>query len=192
MKYIYYFTIISLLLISCESLNPIEVKQVESLGIVKISPLLKGSLEKDSVIISIPTEFEIKINSPFRYLTWHFIGDKKNLWDDAFDYQINEITPLSQLDIYEVFSKKTIRIIKKERKIFISKKAAEALFKKYNNDKSFENLELGETIKLTSYDKFKKGNKVIIEHLKRSNDSINFRVMKGDGSFYYLQKKIVW
>lgn len=192
MKYIYYLAIISLFLISCESKNPIEVKQLESKEMVKVLPILEDSFIKDSVIISIPTEFEIKVNSSFRYVTWHYIGDGKTLWDDAFDYQIYEATPLSQLDIYEVFSKKTIRIIKKERKLFISKKEAVILFKKYNNDKSLENLKLGETIKLTSYNKFKKENTMIIDHLKRSNDSINFRVMKGDGSLFYLKKKIVW
>lgn len=187
MKYIYYFAIISFLLISCESKTPIEIKQFESQEIVEIIP----SLVKDSIIIAIPTEFEIKINSSVKYITWHYVGDGKTLWNDAFDYQIYEASPLSQLDIYEIFTQKKTRIIKKERRHLIAIKEALSLLKKYNT-KSLENLKFEETIKMNSYDKFKKENKALINDFRRINDSIKFRVMKGDGSFFYLRKKIDW
>lgn len=191
MKYIYYFAIISTLFISCQSKTPIEIKQIESQEVVKILPVLKTPL-KDSVIIAFPTEFEIKINPSVRYMTWHYVSDGKTLWNDAFDYQIYNAASLSQFDIYKILSPKQIRILKKERKLFISKKAAIELLKKYKLNACTENLNFKETIKLTSYDKFKKENMEIINEFRKSNDSINFRVMKEDGSFYYVQKKINW
>ncbi|WP_337966199.1 hypothetical protein [uncultured Flavobacterium sp.] len=187
MKYSYYFAIISFLLISCESKCPIEIKQIESKEMVQIIP----SSVKDSVIISIPTEFEIRINSSVKYITWHYVGDGKTQWNDAFDYQIYEASPLDQLDIYEIFAQKKIRIIKKERKHLITLKEALSLLKKYNAQ-SLDNLKFGETIKLNPYNKFKKENKRMIDDFRKINDSIKFRVMKGDGSFFYLRKKIDW
>jgi hypothetical protein len=187
MKYSYYFAIISFLLISCESKIPIEIKQIESKEMVQIIP----SSAKDSVIIAIPTEFEIKINPSVKYITWHYVGDGKTQWNDAFDYQIYEASPLYQLDIYEIFTQKKTRIIKKERKHLIAIKEALSLLKKYNAQ-SLDDLKFGETIKLNSYDKFKKENKALINDFRKINDSIKFRVMKGDGSIFYLRKKIDW
>ncbi|RKR04658.1 hypothetical protein C8C83_3990 [Flavobacterium sp. 90] len=186
MKYISYFAILSFFFISCESKTPIEIKQIESQEMVQIIP----SSLKDSVIIAIPTEFEIKISPSVRYITWHYVGDGKTLWKDAFDYQICETSPLNQLDIYEIFAQKRVRIIKKERQHLIAIKEAVSLLKKYN--KSIEKLKLGETIKLNSYDKFKIENKALINDFRKINDSIKFRVMKGDGSFFYLRQKIDW
>lgn len=191
MKYIYYLAVF-LLLISCESKPPIEVKQIESLEIVKILPNQKNTDPNDSIIISIPTEFEIKINTSVRYITWHYIGSKKTLWNDVFDYQIYKIKPIYEFNIDEIFIKRPVFTIKKERSYLISKNEAIELFKKYQTHKYINNLIFTDTIKLTSYNKFKKENKSMIDNFRKINDSINFTVMKSNGSFFYLQRKINW
>lgn len=192
MKYICCLAIICLLLISCEPKFPIEVKQIESKEIVKILPCLESSPIKDSIIISIPTEFEMRINSSVRYITWHYISDENTLWNDVFDYQVYETTPIYQLEIFNFFVSRPTKFIKKERNHFISKTAAIALLKKYHINSSLNDLKCGDTIKLVSYDTFKNENQPMINAFRKINDSINFRVMRGDGSLYNLRKNINW
>jgi len=194
MKHIY--ILIFLLLVSCETKNPIEITQMQSKEMVTILPNLKNPLIKDSIPISIPSEFEIKINSPIHYINWFYHLDGKNLTDDSFDYQVynknNKNKPIHQLDFNEPFNENRITIVIKERNHLISKKDAQELLTKYNINRSLDNLKFRDTIKLTTYDKFRKDNKSMINNFNKIKDSINFRGMKDDGSFFYLDKKIDW
>lgn len=192
MKYSCYLAILCLLLISCESKFPIEVNQTESKEMVKMLPCLENTPVKDSIILSIPTEFEMKINSAVRYITWHYISDGNTMWNGVFDYQVYETTPIYQLEIFNFFVSRPTTFIKKERNHFISKTLAVLLLKKYHSNSSLDNLKCGDTIKLTSYTTFKNENKALINDFKKSTDSINFTVMKGDGSLFDLSKKINW
>ncbi|MBF7091740.1 hypothetical protein IUY40_09315 [Flavobacterium sp. ALJ2] len=196
MKHNFFYILISISLISCESKAPIEVKQIISNEIVTILPSLKNPSIKDSIVISIPTEFEIIINSSVNYIAWHYRVDGKTLWDDFVEYQVynkqNKTKPIHQLDFEKSFKNKSISIILKERNHLISKKDAQEILKRYNINRSLDNLKFRDTIKLTTYDKFRIENKEMIDDFNKINDSIKFRVMKGDGSFFYLDKKINW
>ncbi|GEM_PF-513367 len=186
------------LLISCQTKEPIEVKQIDSKEMVTILPSLKNPLIKDSLSLSIPIELEIHINSSkVSYITWNYIVNGKSLYDDTFDYQVynkqNKTHPISNLNANDLsHSGKIINIILKERNHLISKKDASELLKKYHINKSLDNLKFGDTIKLTTYDKFKKENKEIIKNIAKINDSISFKVTRGEKYFFFLDKKINW
>lgn len=185
-------------LFSCNSSVPIDVKQIDSHEIVTILPNLKNPILKDSISLSIPIELEISIkSSKVSYITWNYIVNGKSLYDDTFDYQVynskNKTQPISNLDITELSqNEKVIHIILKERNHLISKKDAEKLLKKYHITKSLDNLKFGDTIKLTTYDRFRIENKEIIMDFRKVNDSISFKVTRGEKYFFYLDKKIDW
>ena len=80
-----------------------------------ILPNLKNYLIKDSIPISIPSEFEIKINSPVHYINWFYHVDGKTLRDDSFDYQVynkkNKSKPIHQLDFDESLMKTKLLLL---------------------------------------------------------------------------------
>lgn len=189
--------LICILFFSCESKKPIEIKQITSKQIVTIdNNYMDRNKIKDSFRISIPTEYEIKINSDVYYITWFYKINNKILNPSRLDYQVydkqNIEEEILELNFDKPFNKTTINIIVKERNHLISKKDAMRLLKKYNIEKSLDHLKFGDTIKLTNYDKFRSQNKYFINELNKINDSIRFRSMKKDGTFFYLDKKINW
>lgn len=189
--------LICILFFSCESKKPIEIKQITSKQIVTIdNNYMDRNKIKDSFRISIPTEYEIKINSDVYYITWFYKINNKILNPSRLDYQVydkqNIEEEILELNFDRPFNKTTINIIVKERNHLISKKCAEYLLKKYNIHKSLDDLKSNDTIRLVSYDKFRTDNKQMINEFNKISDSINFRTMKKDGSFFYLYKKINW
>lgn len=197
MKYNYIYILAFFFLIACESKEPIEVKQIISNEMVSLEDNYRdrGSI-KDSIRISIPLEFEITINSSIAYIAWHYNVNGKTLNESRFDYQVynkqNKTKQIRQLDFNETLKSNCVGIIIKERNHLISKKCAEYLLKKYNIHKSLDDLKSNDTIRLVSYDKFRTDNKQMINEFNKISDSINFRTMKKDGSFFYVRKKINW
>lgn len=193
MKQTYIFLLLISLLISCESKKTVEINQIKSNEMVTISYNTKKV--KDSFQMCVPLEFEIKINSPIHYVNWFYSENNKFL-ENGFDYlvynKLNKSKPLYQLDFNESIPKDRIVIILKRRNLLVSKKDALNLLKKYNVTKSLDNLKLGDTIKLETYNKFRKENQSIINNFSRINDSIKIRGMIEDGSFFYDKKKINW
>jgi hypothetical protein len=184
------------LLISCESKYPIEIKQITSKEFVTIEDnYMNRNVIKDSFRITIPTEYEIKINSKIHDITWYYSVDHKTLNPNHIDYQVfekkNKTKELLRLNFEKSFKEK-VTIIIKERNHLISKKDAQQLLKKYKIHKSLDSLKSNDTIKLVSYDKFRKENKTFIQELNKISDSIHFTTMKKDGSFFYVDKKIDW
>jgi len=150
---------------------------------------------KDSFRITIPTEYEIKINSKIHDITWYYSVDHKTLNPNHIDYQVYDKRNLKReiLELnFENSFKEKVTIIIKERNHLISKKDAQQLLKKYNIHKSLDSLKSDDTIKLVSYDKFRKENKMFIQELNKISDSIHFTTMKKNGSFFYVSKKINW
>ncbi len=197
MRNIYLIIIICLLFFSCGSKEPIEIKQITSKEIVTIeNNYMDKNKLKDSFRISIPTEYEIRINSYVHYITWFYKINNKTLNPSRIDYQVynkrDAKEEILELNFDESFNNKLINIIIKERNHLISKKDAQQLLKTYRIDKSLDNLKSNDTIKLVSYDKFRKVNKKFIQELNKISDSIHFRAMKKDGSFFDLGKKINW
>lgn len=197
MKQLIYALLIPILF-SCNSSAPIDVKQIDSHEFVAILPSIKNPLIKDSISLSIPIEIEIRINSSkVSYITWNYIVNGKSLYDDTFDYQVynkqNKKQPIYNLDVNDLSeNKKVVNIILKERNHLISKKDAWELLKKYHSNRSLDNLKFGDTIKLTTYDKFRKENPLIINEFNKINDSISFKVTRGEKYFFYVDKKINW
>lgn len=185
-----------MLLVACEAKSPIEVTQVSSNEIVTFEDnYLDRNTKKDSIRMSIPIEFEIKIKSSIKYITWIYIVNNKILDKDYFDYEVyNKVSktkPIRQLDFNEL-SDDSITIVLKERNHLISRKDALKLLQKYNINKSVDNLKNNDTIKLIRYDEFRKNNIEIINDFKKINDSIKFKIMRKDGKFFYVNKKINW
>lgn len=185
-----------MLLVACEAKSPIEVTQVSSSEIVTFEDnYLDRNTKKDSIRMSIPIEFEIKIKSSIKYITWIYIVNNKILDKDYFDYEVynkeSKTKPIRQLDFNEL-SDDSINIVLKERNHLISRKDALKLLQKYNINKSVDNLKNNDTIKLIRYDEFRKNNIEIINDLKKINDSIKFKIMRKDGKFFYVNKKINW
>jgi len=196
MRKIFFNSVELLFLVSCKPKEPVEVKQLTSKEMVTILPNLKG----DSIPICLPIEFEMTINSSkVGYITWnYYVNNNKNSLNDFFDYHLydkqNKIKPIHRLTLEEfgLSPDKSIKIILKERSHLISKKEAQELLKKYNINKSLENLKVRDTIKLVAYDKFRIENKEIINGFNKISDSISFKVMRGEEKFFYLDKKIDW
>lgn len=190
------YVLIFMLLVACEAKSPIEVTQVSSNEIVTFEDnYLDRNTKKDSIRMSIPIEFEIKIKSSIKYITWIYIVNNKILDKDYFDYEVynkeSKTKPIRQLDFNEL-SDDSINIVLKERNHLISRKDALKLLQKYNINKSVDNLKNNDTIKLIRYDEFRKNNIEIINDLKKINDSIKFKIMRKDGKFFYVNKKINW
>lgn len=195
-KYIYIS--IFLLLISCESKEPILVKQIFSDEMVTIQPNFKKTSIKDSVFISIPTEFEITItSSKIREIDLFYIINNKRLFIGLSDYEVynkqNKTKPIYTLNTY-LSSDRPTYIIVKERNHLISKIDAQNLLKKNNIDVHLSDLKQGDTIKIAPYNKFRKDNIDIIYDLKKINDSIIFNIWKGsgEGETVYVKQKINW
>ncbi|MBF7091738.1 hypothetical protein IUY40_09305 [Flavobacterium sp. ALJ2] len=198
MKHTYIYILMFLFLISCESKAPIEVKQIISDEMVTIQANFKKKYIKDSVFISIPTEFEITItSSKIREIDLSYIINKKRLFAGLSDYEIynkqNKTKPIYSLNTY-LSSDKPIHIIIKERNHLISILDAKDLLNKYNINESLNNLKYGDTIKIVPYNKFRKDNVNIIYDLRKTNDSIIFNIWKGSGKgeTILVKKKINW
>lgn len=197
MRHIYIIIVICISFFSCEPKKTIEINQITSKEIVTIeNNFMDKNKIKDSFRISIPTEYEIRINSFVHYITWFYKVNNKTLNPSRIDYQVYDKRDLTkeilELNFDKLFNNESIGIIVKERNHLISKKDAQQLLKKYSINKSLDSLKSNDTIKLVSYDKFRKENKVFIQELNKISDSIHFRTMKKDGSFFYVSKKINW
>ncbi|WP_119790374.1 hypothetical protein [Flavobacterium anhuiense] len=197
MKHIYIIIVICISFFSCEPKKTIEINQINSTEIVTIeNNFMDKNKVKDSFRISIPTEYEIRINSFVHYITWFYKVNNKTLNPSRIDYQVYDKRDLTkeilELNFDKSFNNESISIIVKERNHLISKKDAQQLLKKYSINKSLDSLKSNDTIKLVYYDKFRKENKVFIQELNKISDSIHFRAMKKDGSFFYVSKKINW
>jgi hypothetical protein len=194
MKYI--FILIALLLISCRTKDPIEISQIQCKEMVTILPSLKNPSIKDSIVISIPMEFQIIMNSSVDYVTWLYRVDNKSLLDEVVDYQVykkqKRTEPIYQIDFEESLVDKPINIIIKERNHLISKKEAQELLQKYNINRSLDNLKFRDTIKLVTYDKFRNDNKALINEFDKIKDSIHFKAVRGKKESFYVVKKINW
>jgi len=105
-------------------------------------------------------------------------------------YMIDKTKPIHELNFDLLKNTKSINLILKERKHFVSKKEFQELLRKYN--KSLDDLKFGDTIKLTTYDKFRKENKTIIDGFNKIDDSIIFKVTRGEKYFFYVDKRINW
>jgi len=187
---------ILLLFTFCKHIEPVTVKQIESKEIVTFFVNVKnGPDKKDSVSITIPTEFEITLNSSkVRGLDLYYFVNKKLLVDDLFDYQVynrnNKSKPIYSFDSY--LREKSINIIIKERNHLISKNDANALLKEYNIKRSVNDLKFGDTIKLVAFNKLVTENKKVFEELSKINDSIFFRITLNKGDVFVKGEKINW
>jgi len=190
------YFLIFLILISCESKKSLEIKQIVSNEMVTILPSLKDQSIKDSIVLSIPMEFEVTANSSVDYVDWLYRVDNKTLRDGSFDYQVyndkNRKEPIYQLDFDESLVNKPITIILKERNHLISKKNGQELLKRYNIHISLDNLKFGDTIKLATYNKFRDDNKPLINEFEKIKDSIHFKAVRGKKESFYVVKKINW
>ncbi|AWK06587.1 hypothetical protein HYN56_21085 [Flavobacterium crocinum] len=197
MRHIYIIIVICISFFSCKPKKTIEINQITSKEIVTIeNNYMDKNKIKDSFRISIPTEYEIRINSFVHYITWFYKVNNKTLNPSRIDYQVYDKRDLTkeilELNFDKSFNNESIGIIVKERNHLISKKDAQQLLKKYSINKSLDSLKSNDTIKLVSYDKFRKENKMFIQELNKISDSIHFTAMKKDGSFFYVSKKINW
>lgn len=196
-KYRFLLLILFSFLISCQTKEAIEIKQMDSEEMVTILPSLKDPLVKDSVVLSIPTEFRIIINSSnIGYIVWRYRANGKVFLDDIVDYQVykkeNKSELIYNLNFDEIPKDKVIDIIIRERNRLISKIEANNLIKRYNINKSLDHLKIGDTLKLVTYDKFRIENKDIINSFKKVQDSIDFKAMRGKEENFYISKKINW
>jgi hypothetical protein len=88
-------------------------------------------------------------------------------------------------------NKKEIMTVVKVNNYLISRTEAIELMKKYNSNKSLNDLKLNSAIELTIYDKFRRENKTIINEFNRTADSISFKVTRDEKKFSYLEKKSI-
>ncbi|WP_294965682.1 hypothetical protein [uncultured Flavobacterium sp.] len=197
MKYLNLFLFAILVLSSCKN-DPISVKQITSKEMVTLENNYRNrSKVKDSFRISIPIEFEIIINSSkVKYITWNFLVDNKILDKDYYDYDVylkgNKINPIYQFTPDFLSTNKHIAIIIKENNYLISKAQVLELLSKYKTKSLLDDLKFGKVIELTTFDKFRIDNKNLINEFRKVNDSIIFKVTRGEKYFFYLDKKIDW
>ncbi|WP_428229312.1 hypothetical protein [Flavobacterium sp.] len=191
---------IFLTLISCNVKEPISIKELISDEIVTIRPdYQKSEIKKDSVPITIPIEFEITANTEnLRNLGLYFISiNNQRLLDDINDYQTYYKDNKTEriffaLNKDDLVTQKKFHIIIKIRTQMISREVAETILKKYNINKSFENLKFRDTIKLIGYNQFRKDNPDIVEDFRRVSDSIVFSMSLKGGERVHISKKINW
>lgn len=195
MKYLYAL-LLALSLISCEFKEPIEITQIISKEMVTLEDNYKDrSTIKDSIRISIPLEFQVNMDSSTKYVVWLYRVDKKTLMDDAFDYEVynkqEKTKQIFQID-QNLANNNPINIIIRQNNYLISKREAQKLLRKYNINKSLENLKSHDIIKLVTYDKFRNENKPLINNFDKIPDSIHFKAIRGKKENFYVVKKINW
>lgn len=195
MKYLH--PLLFLILFSCKN-DPISIKQIPCKEIVTLEDNYRDrKIVKDSFRISIPIEFEILINSSkVKYITWNFRVDNKILDKDLYDYDFylkeNALKRIYQLESDFLSHNKKITAIVKVNNCLISRDEALELIRKYNMNKSLNDLKPNSVIELTTYDKFRKENPLIINEFNKINDSISFKVTRGEKYFFHVDKKINW
>lgn len=181
---------------SCRKKESITIKQIISDQIVTITPNLKKIDAKDSVSISIPIELEIKTyDSSLESIDLYYVINQKNLMQiSEFEMFIHndKNNPTNNLKSY-LSVEKPLRIILREKNHLISKNYARELLKKYNINQSLEDFKLSDTIKLTSYNQFRKENSFILKDLRKVSDTIIITTRKKGEEIYKPTKiKINW
>ncbi|AWK07104.1 hypothetical protein HYN56_23880 [Flavobacterium crocinum] len=178
---------------SCKKKEPITIKQIISDQIVTITPNLKKIDAKDSVSINIPAEFEIETyDSSLESIDLYYVINQKNLMQiSEFEMFINN-KPINNLKFY-LSVEKPLRIILREKNHLISKNYARELLKRYNINHSLEDFKLGDTIKLISYNQFRKENSFILNDLRKVGGTIIITTRKKGEEIYKPTKiKINW
>jgi hypothetical protein len=178
---------------SCKKKEYITIKQIVSDQIVTITPNLKKIDAKDSVSINIPAEFEIETyDSSLESINLYYVINQKNLMQiSEFEMFISNNKPINNLKFY-LSVEKPLRIILREKNHLISNYARE-LLKRYNINKSLEDFKLGDTIKLVSYNQFRKENYFILNDLRKVGDTVIITTRKKGEEIYKPTKiKINW
>ncbi|WP_428229314.1 hypothetical protein [Flavobacterium sp.] len=196
MRKIIFLALIICTLNSCKRSEYINIKQIISDQIVTITPNLKKIDVKDSVSINIPIEFEIETyDSSLESIDLYYVINRKNLMQiSEFEMFTNndKNKPINSLKSY-LSVEKPLRIILREKNHLISKNYARELLKKYNINHSLENLKLGDTIKLISYNQFRKENPLLLNELRKIGDTIIITTRKKGEEIYKPKKiKINW
>ncbi|WP_286967705.1 hypothetical protein [Flavobacterium sp. UBA4854] len=195
MKYFIYICVATLLITSCKKKESYFLKEVVSNEQVLLILDSKRSQLKDSLLISLPNEYQITINDlNLKYLDIDYFINKKYLsmvseyvvYDKASNKPIFDFKPY-------LMSKNTFSIVIRERNHLIAKKDAQELLTKYNKRKFLNNLKNRDTINLISYDKFRKDNIKILKELRRIDDKIRITTScKGEEFFNSHDFKIRW
>lgn len=150
----------------------------------------------NSLVINIPIEFEVDINFP-------------SVRKVSFYYKSIETDLESEVDAFIVYNGETARpIFEKEqwhypnypksvylvdRRIIVSKEQVRNLLKKYNINRSVEDIKNSQdTIKIVSYSKFRNAHPVFIEKMRLEPDSLMMRVQFEKGKVEVVKRKIKW
>ena len=189
-KPIFFLVLIIFSITSCKKKESIYLREIVSDEIVTITPNLKKTVNEDSVLINIPAEFEMQIyDSSLESIDLYYVIDKKTLM------QISEFEMFSKRNSLEPYLsvEKPIRIILREKNHLISNNYAKELLERYNINKTLENFKLGDTIKLVSYNRFRKDNLFFINELRKIGDTIIITTRKKGEDIYKPKKiKINW
>ena len=193
-KPIFFLVLIIFSITSCKKKESIYLREIVSDEIVTITPNLKKTVNEDSVLINIPAEFEMQIyDSSLESIDLYYVIDKKTLMQiSEFEMFSKRNKPINGLEPY-LSVEKPIRIILREKNHLISNNYAKELLERYNINKTLENFKLGDTIKLVSYNRFRKDNLFFINELRKIGDTIIITTRKKGEDIYKPKKiKINW
>jgi hypothetical protein len=184
---------ILLILASCGHQENISVEHTISDEIVTITQS-SNNKNSDSVCLNIPLEFKLNIPSNIEYFSIDNIINNHYLSipSDVVIYNKQDKKPIFDFKEY-LTPTKPFNIIIREKNHLISKHYATELLKKYNINYSLENLKLGDTIKLVSYNQFRKENPLLLNEFRKIGDTIIITTRKKGEEIYKPKKiKINW
>lgn len=182
-----------LILTSCRPHENVSVEHIISDEIVTITRA-PNNKNLDSVCLNIPLEFKLNISSDIKYLSIDNIIDNHYLSipSDVVIYNKLENKPIFDFKEYLTMNK-PFTIIIRERNHLISKNYARELLKRYNISNSLEHFKIDDTIKLVSYNQFRKENPFIVNDLRKVEDTIIITTRKKGEEIYKPKKiKISW
>ncbi|MDR7371013.1 hypothetical protein [Flavobacterium aquidurense] len=183
-----------MILFSCQNKNNITLKPVVS----NESVFMKANYrhpEKDSIILDLPLEYKIINNSSKEIDNSDILithnGHSLSYLDDFIVFDKNQYYSNNFLETKKkIKQKEQLHIIIRENYIYISKKEAYQILKKYNIDQNL--LKTTKAVKIVNFNKFIIENPEIMNEINKSNDSILLSNFNKGTLIFINRKKINW
>lgn len=177
--------ILILVITSCKTQQDIKISELYNNTYVTLSENFRQP-NSDSICLNIPLEFEITVPDDTNKLRFQLFVDnhyKQYINDYKIKYTKNDIEQIlyDGIDFKEIKNPEKIKIKLLIENILISKKNANTLLKKYNEESiNVDNIKKSDSIKLTPYINFRNENIEIMNNVRKKNSILLMSIIKGN------------
>lgn len=174
-----------LVIISCKTQQDIKISELYNNTYVTLSENFRQP-NSDSICLNIPLEFEITVPDDTNKLRFQLFVDnhyKQYINDYTIKYTKNDIEQIlyDGIDFKGIKNPEKIKIKLLIENILISKKNANTLLKKYNEESiNVDNIKKRDSIRLTPYINFRNENIEIMNNVRKKNSILLMSIIKGN------------